>query len=216
MVHATEHDPAPESLGARMAQVLPMLFLDALLPAILYGVLTHFGVPVLWALVAGGAPPALHNLASLFVSRRLEPLGLLALTFLGLSAALSLISRDVFFTLIKESFITGAIGLIFLGSLFAARPLMFAITLQFVAGDNPRKRDWWNCRWENPAFHAAMRWTTAMWGIAYLIEASARVYLPLRLPPAKVVALSPILTIGVTVLLIHWTRQRMLKVRSQG
>ncbi len=214
MVDAMDHDPAPASLVGRMAQVLPTLVLDALLPAVLYGLLTHFGVTVLWALVAGGAAPALHNLVSLIVSRRLEPLGLLALTFLGLSAALSLISGDVFFSLIKESFLTGAIGLIFLGSLLAPRPMMFGIARQFVAGSNRTKLDWWNGRWRNPAFRSSMRWTTAVWGIAYLLEAAARVYLALRLPPAKVVALSPVMTIGVTVLLIVWTRRRMLGVRA--
>jgi hypothetical protein len=38
MAHATDHAPAPASLGARLAQIAPTLVLDALLPAILYGV----------------------------------------------------------------------------------------------------------------------------------------------------------------------------------
>jgi hypothetical protein len=44
------------------------------MPIIAFNVLTAYGVPALWALVAGGLFPASNNLRVWTTSRRLEPL----------------------------------------------------------------------------------------------------------------------------------------------
>ena len=60
---------------------------------------------------------------------------------------------------------------------------MFYINRQFVAGDDPVRLEWWNSLWQHPNFRAAQRVVTAVWGIAYLIEALLRVGFALVLPP---------------------------------
>jgi hypothetical protein len=190
--------------------ILPTLFLDVAAPILIFDLLTARGVPVLWALAAGGLAPALNNLRNWIKTRRLEPLGVIVLTFLVIGTILSLISGSIFFALIKDSFLTGTFGLIYLGSLFAARPLMFSVIRQFVAGDDPERVAWWNSLWEKPRFRAAIRFVTAVWGVAYLAEATLRVGLALVLTPRQVVTISPFLIYGMLVLLIVWTRAHML------
>ena len=97
------------------------------------------------------------------------------LGFLILGTGASLISGSVFFALIKDSFLTALFGLVCLGSLLGARPLMFYIIRQFVAGDDPARIEWWNGLWEYPSFSSALRFVTAMWGIVYIAEALVRV-----------------------------------------
>ncbi|HEY6419891.1 MAG TPA: VC0807 family protein [Candidatus Binataceae bacterium] len=208
--------PGPEPAGGfSFTQMIPTLVCDVAMPIVAFNVLTREGVSTLWALVAGGLFPALNNLRVWAKSRRLEPLGIIVMTFLAVGTAASLISGSVFFALIKESFLTATFGLICLGSLFAERPLMFYINRQFVAGEDPVRLAWWNGLWEVPAFRAAQRLVTTVWGIAYLVEALVRVGFALVLSPAQVVAISPVMAFGVMIVLIAWTRRYMLALRER-
>jgi intracellular septation protein A len=206
----------PEPAGSfNFKQMLPTLIFDVAMPIIAFNVLTRYGVSTLWALVAGGLFPASNNVRVWAKSRRLEPLGIIVLTFLAIGTAAALISGSVFFALIKESILTATFGFICLGSLLAERPLMFYINRQFVAGDDPVRVEWWNGLWQYPNFRAAQRLVTAVWGITYLVEALLRVGFALVLSPARVVALSPVMAFGVMIVLIAWTRRYMLALRAR-
>jgi hypothetical protein len=196
-------------------QVLPTLFFDVILPVVLFDLLTHYGVSTLWALIASGLSPALNNLRIWAISRRLEPLGIIVLTLLAVSAAASLISGSVFFALIKESFLTGVFGAICLVSLMGARPLLFFVVRQFVAGDDAARIEAFNTRWQDRDFRVAMRLVTAIWGIAYVVEALLRVAFALTLTPAQVVSLSPVMSFGALIVLIAWTRRYLTAVRER-
>src|SRR5215469_1911910 len=156
-------NPEPAG-GFSFTQMLPTLVFDVAMPILAFNALTSCGVSTLWALIAGGLFPAINNLRVWTKSRRLEPLGIIVMTFLVIGTAASLISGSVFFALIKESLLTATFGFICLGSLLAERPLMFYINRQFVAGDNPVRLEWWNGLWQYPRFRAAQRLVTAVWG----------------------------------------------------
>jgi hypothetical protein len=201
--------------GFNFKVMLPTLIFDVALPILLFNLLNSRGVPILWALVASGLAPALNNLRLWIKSRRVEPLGIIVMTLIAIGAAASLISGSLFFALIKESFLTGAFGAICLVSLFAGRPLLFYISRQFVAGDDAARIAWWNGLWEFPRFRAASRFVTLVWGVAYIVEAFVRVGLAMTLAPALVVNISPVLSFGVLILLIAWTRRHMEAVRER-
>jgi len=56
--------------------------------------------------------------------------------------------------------------------------------------------------WQYPNFRAAQRLVTAAWGIAHLIEALLHAGFALVLPPAQVVAISPVMGFSVMIVLI--------------
>lgn len=205
---------AEESAGS-FRQMVPTLLFDVALPIIAFNVLTHVGVSVLWALVAGGVFPAGNNLRVWIRSRRLEPLGIIVMSFLAIGTAASLISGSVMFALAKESILTATFGLICLSSLFARRPLMFYINRQFIAGDDPERVEWWNSLWQFQSFRFAQRRVTRVWGITYVLEALVRIGLVLVLPPAWVVAISPVMAFGVMIVLIAWTRRYLVALRER-
>lgn len=208
----TSTTPAP---GFNFKAMLPTLMFDVALPILLFNLLNSRGVPILWALVASGLAPVLNNLRLWIKSRRVEPLGIIVMTLIAIGAVASLVSGSLFFALIKESFLTGAFGAICLVSLFAERPLMFYINRQFVAGDDPARIAWWNGLWELPRFRRASRIVTLVWGVAYIVEAFVRVGLAMALAPALVVNISPVLSLGVLILLIVWTRRYMMALRER-
>jgi hypothetical protein len=193
-------------------QMLPTLVFDVVLPIVIFNVLTRHGVSTLLALVAGGLSPVINNLRMWIRSRRLEPLGVIVIGFLAIGTAISLITGSVFVVLVKESVFTATFGLICLFSLLAERPLLFYIVRQFVAGDDQERLDWWNGFWQYPSFRTSQRVATAVWGIAYLIEALARVFFALTLTPAQVVVISPAMGFGVLIVLIVWTQRYLTAV----
>lgn len=212
--NSSEFDPATTgTFNLRLA--LPSILFDAVLPIAAFNILTSLGVSTLWALVAGGGFPAAHVTYGWMKSSRLDALGMIVLGFLILGTGASLISGSVFFALIKDSFLTALFGLVCLGSLLGARPLMFYIIRQFVAGDDPTRIEWWNGLWEYPSFSSALRFITAMWGIVYIAEALVRVGFALIFPPAIVVTISPIMAFGVTIVMTVWTRRSMLALRER-
>ncbi len=205
-------NPAPRF---SFAQMLPALIFDVALPIVIFNLLTLYDAPTLWALVVGGLSPALNNIRIWVRSRRLEPLGIIVMTFLAIGTATSLLTGSIFFTLIRELFLTATFGLICLGLLLAKRPLLFYVMRQFVAGDDPARIAWWNGLWQLPSFRAAQRLVTTVWGIAYLVEALLRVGFALFLSPAEVVSLSPVMAFIVLIALIAWTRRYFLALRER-
>ena len=210
---ATTSVPAAPTF--KFSQLLPTLVFDALLPVVIFNLLTHYKVAAIWALAAGGASPALNNLRVWIRSRRLEPVGMLVLGFLVIGTLASLLSGSVVFALVKDSFLTGVFGLILLGSMFARRPLFFYLARQFVAGDDPERIAWWGDLWQHAEFRHGLRVVTVVWGVVYLIEAVTRVFLAFTLTPAQVVAISPVMGIGATVLLIVFTSRYLGAMRRR-
>lgn len=196
--------------------MIPTLVFDVVLPIVIFNLLTHYRAPVLWALVAGGLSPAFNNLRIWIASQRLEPVGIIVMTFLAIGTAVSLISHSVFIALVKDSFLTATFGTICLGSLLARRPLLFHIVGQFVTVGDPVRIEWWNGLWGLPNFRRAMRFVTTVWGIAYLVEALARVGFALTLTPREVVVISPVMSFSVLIALIAWTRRHMQALQTRS
>jgi intracellular septation protein A len=165
---------AAPSTGKALRSLVPNLVINGVLPIVLYQLLTGRGVAVVPALVAGSVFPLAYSLWGWERTRRLEVIAAISLAFIVISAAASLVSGRPRFTLIKESFFTGIFGLVFLGSLLAARPLMFYVIREFVSGGDPERVRWWNDRWQYPGFRHTMRVITAVWGLTFVADALIR------------------------------------------
>jgi hypothetical protein len=206
----------PRTAPPNLQEMLPDLIIDGALPAIAYQVLTHYGVAAVPALTAGAIFPAGNILRKFIATRSLDLVGAIVLFFLAVGVAGSLLSGSVLFILIKESFITGLVGLLFLSSLLWRRPIFFFLGRQFSAGEDPERLSWWNGLWEFARFRRTMRTLTVVWGVSYVVEAGARVACALTLTPGTVVILSPIMGIGTTVALIIWTRNYARAVQERA
>jgi hypothetical protein len=185
--------------------MVPDLIVDAALPAIAYQILSRHGVADVTALTAGAIFPVANIVRKFVATRSADLIGVIILVFIAIGVVSSLVSGNVLFVLIKESFITGLVGLLFLSSLLWKRPIIFYIARQAVAGEDPERLAWWNSRWEVERFRRTMRIMTTVWGVGYALEASIRVVLALTLAPGTVIIVSPIMGIGTTIGLIMWT-----------
>jgi hypothetical protein len=199
--------PAPPPGTPSLRAMVPDLVIDGALPAIAYQILTRYGVAVVPALTAGAIFPMANIVWKFIATRSLDLVGALVLGFLAIGVVSSLLSGNVLFVLVKESFITGLVGLLFLSSLLWKRPIIFYVARQVMEAEGAERLAWWNSRWEHARFRRTMRIMTTVWGVGYVLEAAIRVVCALTMTPGTVVILSPIMGIGTTIGLIVWTRR---------
>jgi hypothetical protein len=200
----------------KIGAVAPSLVFDLALPVLTFFVLTGFGVSKLLALCVGGVFPALNIGRTWIGSRQIQPLGVIVITFIAIGTAAALVSGSVFVALVKDFLLAGTFGLLCLGSLIGSgRPLMFYLLRQFIAGDDPGRLHWWESLWQHPRFRGAQRRVTAVWGVAYVLEAAIGIAFAWVLEPAHVVIMSPIMALGVLIALAVWTRAYLLGLRAQ-
>jgi hypothetical protein len=116
-----------------------ILAVDVACPYLAYRLLTQYlpGISTAAALGLAGVFPAAGNVASLARRRRIDIIGAIVLTGIIVSIFAVLLGGDPKIVLVRESFVTGALGVVCLLSLLFPRPLLFYIGREFSTGDDP-------------------------------------------------------------------------------
>lgn len=162
-VPATKAQAQPS--GPNVKTWLPELVVDGALPYLTYLVLRSQGVGSVVALAAGAVFPATFIVVRFLRQRRLDGFGVVVLAVIAVGAGVSLLSGDARFALVKESLLTGAIGLAALGSLVAPRPMMYYSGRKFATDGSPDGMARWESYWVKSAmFRRSNRMMTVVWG----------------------------------------------------
>jgi intracellular septation protein A len=210
----TTASPTATSTTAVLARVRnhlggPQILLGVVAPFVVYQVATRLGASELAALAWGAAFPIAGIALGLARRRRLDVISAISLTSIVVGLAGGLLMHSAQFLLVKDSLVSATIGLAFLGSLLAARPLIFVIG----RAQSPERAAVFDARWAEPAFRRALRTMTAVWGTALLAEAVTRVVLSLLIPPAALLLVSPLLAAAVLGPVALWTVRRRARLR---
>jgi hypothetical protein len=181
--------------------------LNIVAPFVTYQFATGHGLNETHALLLAAVFPFVGIVSGAIRSRALDPIGAISLAAIVLSVGATLVFSDPRILLAKDSLVTGAIGLAFLGSLLASRPLIFVLGRRFAASD-PSRLERFDSLWENPRGRASVRLTTIVWGVGLLAEATVRATCAVLLPAQVVLAISPLLSLGTLAVLGLWTASR--------
>jgi hypothetical protein len=113
------------------------LAVNLLLPWAAYRLaLPHWGE--VGGLIASAVPPTVWSIVGLVRFRRLDALSAIVLVGIALSLGAMALGGSARMLLMRESLASGAIGLAFLLSLFARRPLGFYLARASAASSRPR------------------------------------------------------------------------------
>jgi hypothetical protein len=190
-------------VSAPSARFAPLIGLaaDVGLPVAGYYVLHALGASD-WTALLGGALLAGLRLLWVFVrDRRVTWFGAVMLAVFGIGLALVFVSGDPRFVLVKDSFVTGGVGLVFLASLFAARPLTFAALESW----QPAKAAELGAMWDHaPGVRRVFRVSAIVWGVGLLTEAALRIPLIYALPIDVAVGVSTGMLVTAFVALGVW------------
>ncbi len=158
------------------------------------------------SLLAGGLLPTAWEVVSLVRHRRLDPVSTLNILALGVNIALVCTSGSARMLLVKESFVTGAIGAAFLLTLLGRRPAIYYLARQAVTGNVQANVERYEDAWVRaPTMRWMMRAMTAVWGGVMLSELGLRIAMVLLLTIEQMLVVGPIVFYGITAALALWT-----------
>lgn len=179
--------------------IIITLLINIVLPYVAYCLLVpHTGS--LTALTVAAAIPLCDTLFSLVTSKKVDTFSSFIFIGLIMGVIAVLIGGDERFILLRESYVTGILGCLFLGSLFFSKPLVYHFSMRFT-GNNPHIAD----KWERlPEFCNAFRLMTLVWGIILVLECVVKVLLVYSFSVSMFLAVSPILSYGMMGLTIFW------------
>lgn len=184
--------------------VLPSLLINAVLPVVLYALLSPHMTTV-HALLVTALAPLLENGLALARHRRVDVFGALVFLSLVLSSVVVLVGGSPRMILARESFLSGGFGLLLLVSLLCPQPLIYYLTSHFVAGPLPARKAEFRRKVAVPWFRSFMRLLTVVWGLITLTDAALNVYLAFNVSIALFLAVSPLARYGLIGCTFLWT-----------
>lgn len=198
--------------------VMTVVF-DVGLSIAIFTVAKNMGASDVAAYLYSAAGPLLGMAVEFIRHRRIDVVGAVILAIIALSIAVTLIgSDDPTVLLLKDSALTGGLGLLILASLtpLFPRPLMYYMGRKFGTDGTEAGAAWWDSLWQYPSFRHSQRVITGVWGAGYLAEAIAKVTWVLMLPFDTAYLLNQIVPLVVTVVLMGWTMWYANRTRRAG
>jgi hypothetical protein len=191
------------------------LAVNFLLPWLAYRLaLPHLGET--GALIASAVPPIVWSLIELVRFRRVDALSVVVVAGIVLSVAAMALGGSPRMLLLRESLVSGAVGVVFLLSLPKRRPLIFYLARATVAremeGGAARFETLWS---ERPALVSAMRFMTLVWGVGLTGETALRAWMALTWPIERFLVVSPFIGYGIYGALTLWTLWYRKTMRSR-
>lgn len=194
------------------------LVVNFLLPWLVYRY-SHPQLGETGALIASSVPPILWSLIELVRFRRVDALSMIVVGGIVLSIGAMALGGSPRVLLLRESLVSGAIGVAFLLSLPMRRPLIFYLARASVA----REMEGGAARFEalmqeRPGLSAALRMMTLVWGIGLTGETALRSWMALTWPIERFLVVSPFIGYGIYGALTVWTvwYRKSLRKRSEA
>jgi hypothetical protein len=160
--------------SGRLLSIVMIAIFDVAAPLAAYSALRSAGWSAVAALLLSGVFPVLGVAIAAIRNRRLDVVGGLVLAGIVVGTVLGLAFHSARLLLVEGSVPTAVFGFVCLGSLWARRPLLFSVVLEFTGPDTAKGREMTRL-WQNEGFRRVFRIITAVWGVGFLLEAALRV-----------------------------------------
>jgi len=192
------------------------LLLNAAVPTAVFAFGRRAGLDEVPALLWAAVVPAAIAAIGLARKRTIDPIAAIAIVSIVVSIIGAEIGGGPKVLLIRESFVTGALGLLCLVSLALPRPLMFYFGRWFATRGEPAAVAAFNARWADPMVRRTTRLITIVWAGAFVGEFVLRVLLVFTLPAIVVLAVAPVLLGAITLATIVWTYRYIALARRRS
>lgn len=188
------------------------LVVNGLIPWGMYMLLSPY-VGHLMALSIVTLIPLVENIFHFAKHRNLDVFGGLMLMTFILSLVMVLLGGSEKMLLLRESMITGVVGIVFLSSLLLNKPMIYHLASRFTHVTNIEQK------WQNAYFRKMMRNMTLIWGVLLVLEACTKVVMIYELSVGEVLALSSVVLysfVGVAIgLTVVYRRRAVGKMNQQ-
>ena len=195
-------DPGRDRSRGRV--ILGEIVLGVGLPWLAYAGLRRVGLDQAAALLWSTPVPIAVALNGFRRRGSPDSVGLLVIAATLLSLAVALVSGSGFFVLVRASFVTFGIGVLFLFSLALERPALFFLARDTTTGTKAEAAAFAQ-NWQWPRFRRAMRRLTLVWAAFLIGEAMLRVAIAAIWPIPALVAATQLVWVAAPVLLVGWS-----------
>lgn len=160
------------------------------------------------AIMISASAPMIWGLVQFARSRKVDTFSVLSLGGIAVSFAIFALGGSPKVLLVRESLVTGAVGLLFLASALIRRPLMFEL-FRGIAGSMPgeklaRARELLESNAGAPWFRRLMTSMTLVFGIFGIVEMAARIALALALPTERFLLIAPVARYAIAGVAMAW------------
>jgi hypothetical protein len=177
---------------------------NVVLPFVVYSVAKP-GLGDVRALLASMVPPLAWSVVEFARKRRIDALSVLIVAGIALSLLAFVGGGSVRFLQLRENLVTGAIGLIFLGSAAIGKPLIYQLALAGAQRKSAAEAASLAKLKDNVHFRRAMTVMTVVWGAGLIAQTALACVLVFTMSIAAYLVVSPILGYGAMGLLALWT-----------
>lgn len=187
-------------LWASIRALLPTMAFDiAGTMLVYYLLLPHFGSASIWPILGASLVPVISNVFNFIRHRTFDVVGIIVLIGLLAGVVPAAFGGGQRLLLVRESFVTGALGVVLLGSALLHRPLAFHVIREFLTANEALPHERWDVLWASGYFRHTIRAITIGWGALLLGEFVLRAFMALRMNIAFVLGAGPVF---VTILLL--------------
>lgn len=208
--YAVERRPHPEHalsaaelrkfLWASIRALLPTLAFDiAGTMGVYYLLLPHFGNTSIWPILGASLVPVLSNVFNFVRRHSFDVVGIIVLLGLVIGMLPAVFGGTQRLLLVRESFVTGLLGVVLLVSALRRRPLAYYVIREFLTANEALPHERWDMLWQCGYFRHTIRAMTIGWGALLVGEFVLRAFMALRMNVAFVLGAAPLL---VTILLL--------------
>jgi hypothetical protein len=198
---STAVEPETAEQGSSGLRVFSGLLWDVGAPLVAYYALRLLGTSEWVALLVATLAAGVRLVWVAVRARQVTWFAAVMLAVFGLGLALAFVGGDARFLLVKDSFGTALVGLVFLASLLGGKPL----TLSAFQTSQPWKaREMEEFYRTIPPVRRTFRVSAVVWGVGLLVEAVARIPLVYLLPIDVMVGVSTAMMVTVIVGLMAW------------
>ena len=192
------------------------ILINALAPFLIY-TLTKHRLGDVNALIASSAPPLIWSLIEFARHRRVDAISMIALAGIAFSLIGYFGGGSVKLLQLRERLVTGAIGLIFLGSAAIGRPLIYQLArASMVRRQSQAQLAEFEALKDNVHFRRTMRVLTLVWGFGLVAECAVNVGLVFVIPIGAYLIIHPFIGYGTAGLLGGWSYLYVRAARRRG
>ena len=166
-------------------------------------------------LLASSAPPTIWALLEFARRRRVDALSMLVLCGIVLSLLALLGGGSARLLQVREHMVTALIGIVFLGSAAAGRPLIYQLARAGLARRTPQDLAAFEARRDKAEFRRMMTIMTLVWGSGLLGSAMLASVLVFVVSARTNLIIGPVIGYGTLGALSLWTAQYRRRMRRR-
>lgn len=202
----TEPEPRPSNFheeAARAPQRLLWESLRALLPTLAFDIggtmlvyyllLPDFPKTSIWPLLGASLVPVISNVFNFIRRHSFDIVGIIVLIGLLAGVVPAIFGGGQRLLLVRESFVTGLLGVALLVSGFLPTPLAYYVVREFLTANEALPAEHFEILWRHGYFRRGIRIMTLAWGALLVGEFALRAFMALTMNVAFVLGASPVM-----------------------